>query len=488
MLCVVGATRRKRAHQLRDQLHTQAQQRRSKSWRAKRARGLVRLSDKGVNICQCEAILIDIVRRGGTVSPDGWETGPLESALLPRRSIVISSQQLGERIADARKRAKFTQAEVADRMGVARTTLVAIEKGERRPSNTELVGLAEIVRTSVHELVRETLVRTEISPRFRAGFGVDRKSSPIAEAVERLRVLGSQYAELERLNGLRRVPARLESLQTYRIEARTQAPLDDRLAGEDAARTIRGMLGLGDEPAFHLDERFESEAGLRIFYLDRLPPKLAAFLLWSDDIGACVAVNADHPAEKERWSLTHEVGHLLRDPEAGDVLDEDVPMKRAEEVFPESFATEFLLPAAGVQKRFADKCRAGKFTPLDLLALARSFEVSFQAMTSRLEELRLLPKGSYEKLLRRRLRPEGPADREARPPAATTTRRRLPERYVALAVAAYDQELLSEGELADYLGTDIADARRIYQERSKIRLDDGSQIAVDFAADDLRMA
>ena len=55
---------------------------------------------------------------------------------------MISSQQLGERLADARKRAKLTQAQLADKLGVARTTLVAIEKGERRPANAELVKLA----------------------------------------------------------------------------------------------------------------------------------------------------------------------------------------------------------------------------------------------------------------------------------------------------------------------------------------------------------
>jgi Zn-dependent peptidase ImmA (M78 family)/transcriptional regulator with XRE-family HTH domain len=398
---------------------------------------------------------------------------------------VSSAQQLGERLADARKRAKFTQAEVAEGVGIARTTLVAIEKGERRPSNAELVRLGEMLKTPVHDLLRETLVRAEISPRFRVGFGVDKKSSAIADAVERLRAFGARYAELERLHGLRRVPARLEALRTYRVEPGVQSALDDRLAGEDAARTVRSMLGLGDEPASHLDERFEVEAGLRIFYLDRLPPKLAAFLLWSDEIGACVAINAEYPVERQRWSLAHEVGHLLRDPEAGDVLDEAESMRRAGELFPESFATEFLMPAVGVQKRFADKCRAGRFTPVDLVSLARHFEVSFQAMTVRLEELRLLPRGSYDKITRSHIRTRVML-LEARRPAGS--RPRLPERYVALAVAAHDQELLSEGELAAYLDTDIADARRIYQEHQQIRLDDGTQLPIDFAAGDLRTA
>lgn len=392
---------------------------------------------------------------------------------------MISSQQLGERLADARKRARLTQAEVADRLGVARTTLVAIEKGERRPSHAELVRLGEILATSIHDLLRETFVRAEISPRFRS-------DGAVADAVECLRTLGARYAELERLHGLRRVPARLEALRTYRAETGA-VQLDDRLAAEDAARTVRGMLGVGDEPALHLDERLEAEAGLRIFHLDRLPSNIAAILVWIDDVGACVALNAAHTPERVRWSLAHELGHLLRDPEAGDVLDQNTSMQRTDEIFPERFATEFLLPAAGVQKRFADKCRAGRFTLVDLFALARVFEVSFRAMTLRLEELRLLPQGAYQNLLRRRISPGHVAYHEARARAPAPPRK-LPERYVALAVAAYDQELLSEGELAAYLDTDIADARRIYHEHQRIDLDDGAQLPVNLADGDLRTA
>jgi Zn-dependent peptidase ImmA (M78 family)/transcriptional regulator with XRE-family HTH domain len=401
---------------------------------------------------------------------------------------VISSLQLGERITDARKRAKLTQAEVADRIGVARTTLVAIEKGERKPSNAELVRLSGVLGVQVHDLLSENLVRTELSPRFRTAFGIDKKSSPVAEAVERLRTLGTRYAELERMHGLRRARARLEAVQTYRVDPGQHGALDDRVAGEDAARTVRAMLALGDEPALGLDERFESEAGLRIFYLDGLPQKLAAFLLWSDDIGACVAINRAHPPEKQRWSITHELGHFLRDIEAGDVLEDGESMKRAEEIFPESFATEFLMPGTGVQRRFADRCRVGKFTPVDISALARTFEVSFMAMGLRLEELRLLPRGSYDKIIRSQIRPKVLARHDGVEVTRRSPRPMLPERYVALAVAAYDQELLSEGEFAEYLNTDITDSRRIYQEHQSIRLEDGSQLPVDFSAGDLRSA
>jgi transcriptional regulator with XRE-family HTH domain len=149
-----------------------------------------------------------------------WRSSPAGRKIVPtldcsgkRNDDVISSQQLGERLADARKRAKLTQAQVAERVGVARTTLVAMEKGERRPSNTELVKLAGLLATEVHDLLREGYVPTEISPRFRLAVG-DRADATVIEAIDRLSELGRRYVELERLHGLRRTPAPLETLQT----------------------------------------------------------------------------------------------------------------------------------------------------------------------------------------------------------------------------------------------------------------------------------
>jgi Zn-dependent peptidase ImmA (M78 family)/transcriptional regulator with XRE-family HTH domain len=398
---------------------------------------------------------------------------------------VISSQQLGERLAEARKRAKLTQAQLADGLGLARTTVVAIEKGERRPSNAELVKIADLTGARVNDLLRESLVTTEVSPRFR--IGVSGRDEAVRQAVERLRVLGSRYVELERLHGLHRTRAPLETLQTYRYEAGAAATMDPSFEGEDAARAVRAMLGLGDEPARALDDRLESEAGLRIFYLDRLHPKLAAFLIWSDEIGACVAVNRAHPPERQRWSLAHETGHFLRDREAGDVLNVSDSFAQPGEVFPESFAKELLLPTSGVQKRFAERCRAGKFTPVDLNTLAKAFGVSFQAMAIRLEELRLLPKGTYDKIRQSQLRPQDLGKRDEARDERRGVRLGLPDRYVALAVSAYELERLSESEFAEFLGTDIGTARVVYQQ-SRIPLGDGTQLSVDFSGADLRSA
>jgi Zn-dependent peptidase ImmA (M78 family)/transcriptional regulator with XRE-family HTH domain len=398
---------------------------------------------------------------------------------------MISSQRLGERLAAARKRAKLTQAHVAEGLGLARTTVVAIEKGERRPSNAELVALTEILGIGIHDLLREGSVVAEASPRLRR-IGASRDDAAVTATVERLRKLGARYVELERLHGLQRRKAPLEALASYRLDEPGASP-DARLEGEDAARTVRGMLGLGDEPAVALDDRLESEAGLRIFHLDGLPPSLCAVLVWSEVLGACVAINAAHPHERRRWSLAHELACFLRDREAGDVLETTARPASTSEAFSEAFTKEFLLPATGVHKRFAERCRAGKFTPVDIHAMARAFGVSFVAMTRRLEELRLLPRGTYDRIKQSSLSAEESMvryDPTVRNPAEQ--RSKLPDMYVALAISAYDQALLSEMELAEHLETDVVTARFIYQSNNTIALDESMRIAVDLTGADLR--
>lgn len=397
---------------------------------------------------------------------------------------MISSQQLGERISTARKRQKLTQANVASQLGVARTTLVAVEKGERRPSSAELVNLARILGVSVNDLVRQSAVEAEVSPRFRAGRKVDPE---VLVAVERLRTFATRYVELEQMHGLARRRAPLEHLETYR---QMEAPPSVAVAaaeGAEAAQAVRSLLGMGDSPAHDIEQRLEAEAGLRIFSLDRLPAHIAAFLIWSDEIGGCVAVNRAHPIVRQRWSLAHEFGHFLRDRELGDVMETEEPYG-PQEWFPEAFAREFLMPTTGVRRRFAELCRAGRFTSVDLYALAEDYGVAFQAMAWRLEELNLLPKGTYQKIVASNLKTTDLAKQASGSPAEMRKGRSLglPDRYLALAISAFDQGYLSEREFADYIKQDVATARATYADRSILRTDDHLELAVSYSESDLR--
>ncbi len=401
---------------------------------------------------------------------------------------MISTQELGRRIAAQRKRRGVRQAELAAQLGLARTTVVAIEKGQRRPSDSELVAIARALSVPLNELIREHFVSGDVAPRFRIGPGKGPATTEVAQAVDQVVSLARRFVELERLLGMTRVATPLESLHAFRVE--TGAEVDPRVSGEEAALTVRNLIGFGDGPALDLEDRLATAAGLRIFHPE-LPTKVAGFFFWSEELGACVALNRHHPAERRRWTLAHELGHFLRDREKGEVL-ELTPARRGDpsEVFAEAFTASFLLPGSGVSRSFSQRRRdnAGRFTPADIVNLAHGYGVSFQAMTLRLEELALLRPGTYQRITGGGLK-VGEAERAAgivRPTSREPSL--LPERYVLLALTAYEKELLSEGELAMYLQCDRVAARRLHQQYRQQQGHDLSAVELDLGSDLLRTA
>lgn len=396
-----------------------------------------------------------------------------------------SASQIGDRIAQARKRLQMTQADVAEKIGVARTTLVAIEKGERPPTNTELLKLTTALAVSLNDILREHAVVADAAPRFR---GVPKRdaSADTERATQELVELGRLYVELERIHGISRPAAPLESVTSYRAD-RAHVGMSMWLLGADAASFLRQQLGYGDGPALEVEPRFELEAGLRLFRM-ALPPKLAGMMIWSDEIGACVAVNRHHPREKQRWSVMHEVGHFLRDRELGDVLPSVHSRNPSDpsEQFSEGLAKEFLLPSHGVRRRFTEhlRDRAAHFSTADLLAMANYFGVSFQAMTLRLEELKLLPEGTYDKFQSRGFQPN--VARGVEPEVRPQPEDWLPSRYVRLALEAYENEEVSESELARFLRCDRITARDVYLRRRTQQDEAGGPLELDLG-EELRL-
>lgn len=390
---------------------------------------------------------------------------------------MVSSKILGERTAFLRKRAGLTQAQLASRLGVARTTLVAIENGERRLEPHEVLSAAEALGVPVHDLMRPNYATAAAAPRFRLAPKGDVSHQDLSRAVRQLEDLGRSFLELELLAGIVPRPSPLD------VVAATQSrSIDPSSAGEQSADQVRAALGLGDGPIPELETEL-GVAGVRIFNLE-VPPKIAGIFLWGDEIGPCIAINRVHPRSRRRFSLAHELGHVLRDREAGDVYLGEDPKRDPSELFADSFAKELLMPRSNVMATFNAFVRANgdKFSPADLIGMANVYGVSFQAVTLRLEELGLLRRGTYFQLVERKFKPDETARRLGLTPDDEPARE-LPDRFVSLAVKAFDEELLSESELAKYLRVDRVAARGIARARRMHTLDDGERVELDLGRD-----
>jgi Zn-dependent peptidase ImmA (M78 family) len=110
--------------------------------------------------------------------------------------------------------------------------------------------------------------------------------------------------------------------------------------------------------------------------------------------------------------------------------------------------------------------------------MANYYGVSLNALTMRLEELRLLPAGIWEKLKDRGLKVRKVQEQLG---ISTIPARdsRLPIRYQYLAIAAFNECAITEGQLAKFLGVDRLEARRIVEELHTLELPN-----CDFGQDD----
>ena len=207
--------------------------------------------------------------------------------------------------------------------------------------------------------------------------------------------------------------------------------------------------------------------GLRIFYF-AMPSLIAGVFAYNEELGGCIGINSLHPVMRSNWSLAHEYGHFLTTRYQSDVVLESGRWARPlSEQFADRFSASFQMPRAGVNRRFSElrDARPDKQIRIaDLLQLAQSYRVSAQAMVLQLETLRRLPRGTWDQLKARGLKPEqarealGLTSEQAGKPAL------LPQRYIFLAKEAYEEGLLSEGQLARKLRTDPVGARVMLEE------------------------
>ena len=87
----------------------------------------------------------------------------------------VSVVDIGERLRLARERAGLTQAQVAGEIGIARTTLVAIERGKRQVRVEELRRLARSYGESVNALARPESVPIALLLRLTAAIDLPEK-------------------------------------------------------------------------------------------------------------------------------------------------------------------------------------------------------------------------------------------------------------------------------------------------------------------------
>ena len=362
---------------------------------------------------------------------------------------------VAERLRKARENAKITQADAAQAANLSRTTLIAIEQGQRRVRTDELQALARLYTVSANAILREEAVHVDLAPRFRKLTGVP--SDALDHAVTLLADLARAEVELENVLGVKRA--------TNYPPERSILPGDVRVQADHDATDLRQRLGLGLAPVHDIVTLLEMEMGVRV-YVRRIDPKISGLFVYDDSIGACILLNANHERERRNNTGAHETGHIVSTRREPEVLLDPTDNSR-EERYANAFARSFLTPSRAVIQKFHEVTAGStQLTRRHVIVLAHFFHVSREAIVRRLEELDLAKAGTWDWFERN----GGITNEQARQvlgdlrlPDAQKTEADRPTtlRLSLLAAEALRRGLFSEGQLARLLCLDRIELREL---------------------------
>lgn len=283
----------------------------------------------------------------------------------------MDARLLAERIKHERERAGLRQSDLAARAGLERTAVTKIEAGVRKVTALEAHRLAAALGVRLARLFEEP------SPALvshRSNQGLDTAGSRIDGLLESL----VQEVEL------------LQRLAPDRMSAEIAPPRADHpgtmAEAESLAVQAREMLGFTvDEPIRHLPESV-ARLGLWTFAEDIGPDTADAGTVLLRE-GGVTFINSHNKVGRRRLALAHELGHFLVQDDYS--VDWRVSHGGGDtESRLDRFARAFLLPEAGLRRRWAE---ASVHLGLRETAVvtASEFQVDMSTLARRLGDLRI---------------------------------------------------------------------------------------------------
>lgn len=272
-----------------------------------------------------------------------------------------------DRLKLARLRLGLSLTKLAENGDVSLRSLTEYEAGKRPPSADNLTKLAEALDVPATFFYRETLDLVSVeaaSFRKLSKATVGRRNAVLASAALTLEF----FAEIDK-----------------RFELPTPSvPTHDKLSPGHAADLTRSQWNLGDRPISNLVHLLESK-GVRIASLSQDYLDIDAFCFYRDAIPYAF-VNTGKSAERQRFDLAHELGHLVLHSE----INMDPSTSKEREAQANEFASTFLMPVTAVLSQSMSGAT------IERVLAARSYwKVSAMAMTHRLHELHLLSDWQY---------------------------------------------------------------------------------------------
>lgn len=282
---------------------------------------------------------------------------------------------VGDMLRLARQRLGFTQKAAASQLGIPQPVLSRLENGVAEPDDALLSKAARVYDIpkgffDLKEPVYGPPVSVHPMPRAKA----DVSARDLDMVTAELNIRGMQ---------LRRFLEAVDFTPTHELPALDVAKFG---SPQKVAALLRAHWNLPPGPIKNLTAIVE-RAGVVVGLSDFGGASVSGMTFRIPGQPPLILINADHPADRMRYTLAHELGHLV---------EHRFPTPTME-VEANEFAAEFLMPAADIRPHFA-----GRRITLELLAaLKPEWRVSMQALLRRAKDLGYADQNQYRYLMQR---------------------------------------------------------------------------------------
>jgi len=351
---------------------------------------------------------------------------------------------IAERVRDLIAQSRLSQHDFAMQIGLDDSKISKSLSGARRFSSLDLARIAELCKVSVDWLITGEEPPLEMAARTTGGNA--------AAAIAAARRFVTQREDLAHLGFPQPWSPLPEKLGTG-----LQVEQGQRLAAT-ALKRVAEVIPSTTEP--RLTSLVEDVFGVDAAIVD-LGSGFDGLAASSDDAKVIVLATSQVPG-RQRFTLAHELGHLLAGDDQGVHLDKDIfnsaQQREPSEMRANAFAAAFLMPDEVLRERVG----RGGLSEAGFAELACELLVSPATLAYRLKSLRLIDSGSCDRFKSisgaKAASLAGRANEWAQH-VAEANAPRLPGLLVRDAYAAYESGATTLRPYANLLGVDVDELR-----------------------------
>lgn len=270
------------------------------------------------------------------------------------------------RFKNARKMKGYTLANVAENIGVSKQMISKYEKGLSLPDSPKLIELANLFGENIDYFFRPATYKLEqIKFRKKSAYPqkkIDALKASILKQVE-------NYLNIEDILNIQK--EFVNPIENIKINSFNDA--------EQAAEALRKQWNLGTDPIHSIISLLEYNE-IKVIEIEEDEKLFDGFSALIDNKFQVIAINKNYTIERKRFTLLHELAHLL--------LNINNKLADKEERLCNRFAGAMLLPESVLIKEIGKKTEK-----LNLNALAniqKRFGISISAIVYRLADLNII--------------------------------------------------------------------------------------------------